>query len=136
MSSRLRDRSRRVVIAALMMFGMTGGCTGYVNIPPDQFEASTHDEYLSHRIRTKTTEYIVHRFSFTDSTLVISELSPADTRYRLEKPPIVVPRNDIESLAGVKDSKTTPFVVGIVAGALVMTVLWLAAEYGAGGGAR
>ena len=109
------------VVALLMIAIIMSGCGGHVEVPREQFEAATHDEFLSHRIRTKRTEYIAHHFSLTDSTLVITELAPADTRYRLERPPFIVPRDEIESIAGVKSKEYVPYIV--VGTALVGTFL-------------
>jgi hypothetical protein len=114
--------SLKPVFAVLMIVLVAVGCTGHVEVPREEFEAATHDEFQSHRIRTKTTEYIAHRFSFTDSTLVITQLAPADTRYRLERPPFVISRGEIESISGVKDNMVAPVVaIGIGLG-LVATI--------------
>ncbi len=116
-------RTRRVkpVFSILTLVFMVAGCGGHVEIPREQFEAASHDGFLSHRIRTAKTEYVAVRFSFTDSTLVINELAPADTRYRLERPPFIIPRNDVGSIAGVKNNDTAPVVaIGIAFGLIVI----------------
>ncbi len=106
-----------VLAIALMLIG----CGSQVEIPREQFEAAAHDGFLSHRIRTAKTEYVAQHFSFTDSTLVITELAPADTRYRLERAPFIIPRSDIVSIAGVKNNETAPAVaVGIAVGLILI----------------
>jgi len=113
--------SLKQVFAVPMIVLMAGGCTGHVEIPREEFEAAAHDEFQSHRIRTANTEYVAHRFSFTDSTLVIRELAPADTRYRLEQPPFIVRRDEIQSIAGVTNNTVAPIVaIGIALGLVVI----------------
>ena len=98
------------------MFALiVSNCTGHVEIPREQFEAASHDDFQSHRIRTKKTEYIAEAFSLTDSTLVISRLAPADTRYRHEKPPFAIPRDAVVSIAGVQSKGYVPIIaIGVV----------------------
>ncbi|HET6349451.1 MAG TPA: hypothetical protein VFH88_10260 [Candidatus Krumholzibacteria bacterium] len=122
----LNTLAQRSAAFALLALVFTSGCTGHVEIPREQFEAATHDDYLSHRIRTKRGgEYVVQRFAFTDSTLVISTLSPADARYRGARLPIILPRSDVESVAGVKSNGWVPIVVvGFTATMIALLVVW------------
>ena len=120
---------RRVIarlLASLSIVLMLSGCGGgHVEIPREQFEAASHDGFVSHRIQTAKTEYVARRFSFTDSTLVITELAPADTRYRLERPPFAIPRSDVVSIAGVKNNDTAPVVAIGIAAFLIVTIVTL-----------
>jgi hypothetical protein len=101
--------------------------SGAVDVPREQFEAASHDASASHVIRVKNgTEYVATQFSFTDSTLVVAALSPSDYLYKSRRVPIIVPREDIVSIAPVKSSKIVPVVVVLSAAALVIGLgYWL-----------
>ena len=121
-----RTRWVKPVLSILTLVVFVGGCGGgHVEIPHEKFEAASYDGFLSHRIRTAKTEYVAVRFSFTDSTLVITELAPADTRYRLERPPFTIPRSEVVSIAGVKNNDTAPVVAIGIAVFLIVTIATL-----------
>ena len=102
-------RTGVVLIAALLA---TSGCTKAVDVPRDRFEMAGATPETTHRIRMKgNAEYTARWFSVTDSTLVITELSPADPNYRLLRPPIILPLDDVESVSRLESNDVVPIVI-------------------------
>jgi hypothetical protein len=116
----------------------TSGCSRAVVIPREQVAAEEYRKPGSYRIRLHGwNEYYAKRFSMTDSTvvtdstLVISVLSPADPKYRLAPLPITVRLDDVDSMARLEGREWTPLVV--LAVVVTATVLLYLAFGGYGG---
>lgn len=108
----------------------TNGCTRAVDVPRAQFEAASRDGSVTHRIRLKkNAEYMVRQFSVTDSTIVVTQLSPSDANYRLARLPIVIPLDEVDSIARAEPRKWVPFVVVGAGIALAVTVVAIAASF-------
>jgi hypothetical protein len=75
------------------------------------------------------TEYAVRRFTATDSTIVIDDLSPSDVRFGAADLPIVVSRNDVRS---VERAEGPSFL--LVGGFMALGILLIAALAGFSGG--
>jgi len=105
-------------------------CTKYVDVPRDQY-GDTPRPVGSYRIRMKVnTEYVAYLFSVTDSTLVISRLSPLDQGDRQGQLPITLRLDDVESVARVEPSKAAPIVVISVVVALIALVAYGQSAFG------
>jgi hypothetical protein len=110
-----------VLIATLLA---TSGCTKTIDVPRDQYEeVSLHPEG-SYRIRMKAnTEYLAYQFSVTDTTLVISRLSPLDDGDRKEQLPITLRLDDVESVARVETNHAASIVIIAAGFAIVALVI-------------
>lgn len=102
------------VISLILIAFMAAGCSQAIDIPRSQIGDPAYREPGSYRIRVKgREEYLVRRFSVTDSTVVIEELMPADERYRFERAalPMTVPRSNVSSIVIIEAQKKTTFAV-------------------------
>ena len=72
-------------------------------------------------------EYLVKRFSVTDSTVVIEELSPGDERFRMGRGqlPYVISWDRVESIARVKINPMGTAAIVLTVGLLVSFIVWL-----------
>jgi len=96
-------------------------CTKGVEIPRADIDDPKYREEGSYRIRMKGwEEYLVKRFSVTDSTLVIEELSSGDERFRMgrENLPYVLPLSQVVSVGRVKTNVPGTLAIVLVVGAL------------------
>ena len=121
--------SRR--FCALLIAGLlaAASCTKYIDVPRDQYDDTRPAG--SYRIRMKAnTEYVAYLFSVTDSTLVISRLSPLDEGDRERELPITLRLDDVESVALVEPSKTAPIVMISVFAALIGLLIWGSIAFG------
>ena len=92
----------------LLLLAMSG-CTKTIEVPPGQFEQASWIDDATHRIRTTNDkEYMAKRFYVTDSTLVVWELSPAHSTYRVERVPITLPLDEVQSVAQVESNNVVP----------------------------
>jgi len=77
----MRSHRRAVCVALIAL--MATGCTKAVEIPRADIDDAKYREPGSYRIRLHgRQEYLVRRFSVTDSTVVVEELMPGDERFR------------------------------------------------------
>lgn len=89
----------RRAIGSFMIALMATGCSRTVNVPLDQVD-SVRDPKARHRIHMDDgSEYAVRRFTATDSTIVIDDLSPTDARFGTAKLPITLSRENILSVS-------------------------------------
>lgn len=105
---------------------MLSACTKAIDVPAEQFEAASKDNSNTYRIRLKrNAEYRVQQFALTDSTVVISMLSPADQSYKTTPLPLVLSRDEIESIARTESSNVVPLVVvGATFTMIILLQLW------------
>jgi len=90
------------VAAVILIASMTAACTKAVVIPRADWADYEKRIEGSYRIRlTSREDYLVRRFSTTDSTVVIEEMLPGDERYRTRRTelPIAIPLSEVESIA-------------------------------------
>jgi hypothetical protein len=107
-----------VVSAALV----ATGCSRTVNVPLNQVQ-SVRDPQARHRIHMiDGTEYAVRRFTATDSTIVIDDLSPSDTRFDSASLPIVLSRANVQSVTRAEGPH-----MWVVAGFMVLGVFLIVA---------
>jgi hypothetical protein len=110
-----------LVIALLLL----GGCSRAVEIPPGQVDDPQYQAVGSYRIRLQgREEYLVRRFSVTDSTVAIEELHPSDQRFRFgrEKLPITVARERVLSVSIMKPDILMTTLAGVGVAALAYFV--------------
>jgi hypothetical protein len=105
------------------------GCSKAVEIPRADIDDPQYREPASYRIRLKGwEEYMVQRFSVTDSTIVIEELMPSDERYRYGRSslPINVQKDQVTSVVKIQaNEKTTFAVVAASAIAVAVFISWM-----------
>ena len=92
-------------IAVLMITAMVAGCSKAVDIPREDIDDVKYREPGSYRVRLEGRhEYLVKRFTVTDSTVVIEELLPADERFRLERAslPITLSSDEVQSVSTMR----------------------------------
>jgi hypothetical protein len=123
-ATRYLKRALSILLVALT----ATGCSKAVEIPRADIDNPKYHEPASYRIRMKGwEEYLVKRFTVTDSTIVIEELMPSDERYRFKRSslPIEVPRDDVTSIAEIQaQEKTTFAVVAVTAIAIATLISW------------
>ena len=123
---------RRAAALALIAVVVTG-CSKAVEIPRADIDDPKYREPGSYRIRTEGwNEYLVSRFSVTDSTIVIEGLLPSDERFRTGRNelPISVPRGEIASISQLETDRlmTTAILIPITLVAVI--VGWFIVEGG------
>lgn len=94
-------------IAVFLIALTASGCTTAAEIPRSDVDNPAYREVGSYRIRQKgRKEYLVSRFSVTDSTVVVEALLPVDERYRMGRAdlPIVIPLDEVTQIARTKTS--------------------------------
>jgi len=72
-------------------------------------------------------EYMARRFSLTDSTLVVAELSPSDANYSLARLPVTLRLDDVQSIARVESNNVVP--IGVIGVCFLLVVLVTAAPH-------
>lgn len=105
---------------------MLTGCSKAVELRRADMDDAKYREPGSYRIRLKgREEYLVRRFSVTDSTMVIEELMPADERYRPWRAnlPVTVPLTDITSFAQLETDYVVSAGVGILMASVILAIL-------------
>jgi hypothetical protein len=113
------------VLAGLMALG----CSRAVNIPSDQVDDLRWHQPGTYRIRLHgREEYLVRRYTVTDSTVVVEELHPSDERYRFHRTevPITIPLSRVESIARLETNRPVTALLLVTAGAAAAFVVWLA----------
>jgi hypothetical protein len=108
---------------------LLSGCSKAVIIPQEDIAKEQYRARGDYRIRLQHwNEYHAHKFSVTDSTLVIEELDKGDDRYKVMKHdmPITVPLEDVASVAIYEGTNwwVTGAAIGIVAAGIGFFV-WL-----------
>lgn len=117
---------RRSLTVILVVTLIVAGCTKAVDVPREQFEATSHAPTGLHTIRTTDgSVYTVLRFSVTDSTLVIQSLDQSDGRYKKVALPIVLLLGDVESME-TRDWRDRMFFVLVGLGVVVFIVVGIA----------
>ncbi len=124
---KLSTSARRGLALVLIAFLMTG-CTKAVEIPPADIDKPEYRWPGSYRIRVTThEEFLVRKFSTTDSTIVVEQLLSTDERYGSAKQPlpIVIPRANVASIAAISKSPSTGGIVigGVIIGLAVFLIL-------------
>lgn len=100
------------------------GCSRTVDVPMNDLE-SVHDRKARHHVSMwDGSQYSVRQFTVTDSTLVIDDLSPSDTRKGAVNEPIVLPR---DSIASVERLEGKPHVI---LGSFVLVMVGLIIGFG------
>lgn len=120
-------------IAVLMIAVMVSGCSKAVDIPREDIDDAKYREPGSYRIRLKGwDEYLVKRFTTTDSSVVIEELLPSDERFRMgrEELPQEISLSQVSSVSRMETNVPLTFAVSLVLGA----VGWLIGSMIASGG--
>jgi hypothetical protein len=85
-------------------------CSRTMEVPREQFEAAASEKGVAHCITTGGgEEYLVTRFSVVDTTLIIEQLRPDDTRHHEVALPITLPINDVETIARI-ESRSHPVI--------------------------
>lgn len=118
---------RRGIALLLTVFTMTG-CTTGAEISRAYIDDPKYREPGNYRIRVEGwEEYLVKRFSVTDSTVVIEELSPGDERFRMGRGqlPYVISWDRVESIARVKINPMGTAAIVLTVGLLVSFIVWL-----------
>src|SRR5678809_283767 len=90
---------RRPPIATVLVVLLLLGCSHAVYLPRYEWNAEEYRKPGSYLIRVHGGKnYNTHRFSMTDSTVVIDELLVIDDLYKMMRHdmPIVVPLKDVE----------------------------------------
>ena len=85
-----------IVVLALV------GCSRAVEIPANNLESVRDPKQRHHVVMKDGSLYSVRRFTVTDSTLVLDDLSPTDVRKGVAAEPIVVPRDSVASVAKIE----------------------------------
>ena len=105
------------------------GCSKAVEIPRSEIANEEYREPGSYRIRMKGwEEYLVTRFSVTDSTVVIEELSPSDERFRFQREslPMTLPLSEVSSISRKETREKTMFLIVTLSAVAVATFIsWL-----------
>ncbi len=110
----------RRAIATVPFIVALAGCTKTVDVPIDDLE-SVHDRKARHHVNmVDGSQYSVRQFTVTDSTLVIDDLSPTDSRKGVVNEPITVPRDSIASVERLEGGQYLIF--GTVALAAVLLI--------------
>jgi hypothetical protein len=118
--------SRRVLSVAVIVLTVMG-CSKSVNVPLDQVE-SVQDRKARHRIHVRDgDEFAVRRFTVTDSTIVIDDLSPTDIRFDAVDLPIVLRRSDVVAIERVEGRGQLFFIV-IPAAVVLLLIGWATAS--------
>lgn len=117
-------RGLSLILIALLMTG----CSKAVEIPREDITKPEYREPGVYRIRLHgIDEYIAERFSVTDSTIVIEQLSKSDERYRVEREtlPVTVPIENVESVSRleVNEGLTYGFIFGTCA--IIGLIIWV-----------
>src|SRR5262245_4437731 len=115
-------------VALLLIACMMTGCSGAVEIPRNEIDDPKYREPGNYRIRVKGwEEYLVKRFSVTDSTVVIEELSPGDERFRMgrEKLPFVIASDQVVSISKVKINTMGTAMIVLAVGLFAGFIVWL-----------
>ena len=118
----------RSAIAVLLTVFIMTGCTTGAEIPRRYIDDPKYREPGNYRIRVKGwNEYFVKRFSVTDSTVVIEELSPVDERFRMgrEGLPYTISWDQVESISRVKTSTVGTAAIVVVVGLFVSFIVGL-----------
>ncbi len=112
-----------IALSALLFVSSTAtGCTKATEIPRTRIGDPTYREDGSYRIRLHgRQEYLVRRFSVTDSTVVVEELMPGDERFRTgrEKLPTSIPLDEVESISRTETNVWLTTVVVLSAGLII-----------------
>lgn len=119
-----RFRKPAVLVALLLV-----ACSRAAEIPRDQVGAEEYRKPGSYRIRLHGwNEYYARRFSMTDSTVVIEELTQSDDRYKLMRHdmPIVIPLADVVSISEMQSTWVTKPLLITSAVLVVATILIIA----------
>jgi hypothetical protein len=96
-------------LALILTAFLVTGCSGTKQVPREEFEAVSRQPLSFHQIfMADGSSYKFRKFSVTDSTLVIRELSKSDERYGKADLPIILPLADVESME-TKDARETGF---------------------------
>jgi hypothetical protein len=118
-----RSSLSRIIASALIALTLTG-CSRTIDVPREQFEATSRRPDTTHRISMTDGEtYIATEFSLNDSTLVIEKLHPQDTRYGTTAPPISLPLATVQSIKRIDEGPNWYIAVPAI-GAFVL-VAWL-----------
>ena len=104
----------RQAVSLVLIALLVTGCSRAVEIPREQIDDPVYQHPGSYRIRLDgQEEYLVRRFSVTDSTVVIQELHPSDERYRFGRKdlPVTVPRAAVSSISRMETKHGLTFAV-------------------------
>jgi hypothetical protein len=118
----------RGVIASVLLVAIATGCSKAVEIPRDDIADAKYREPGSYRIRLKGwDEYLVKRFSVTDSTVVIEELLPSDEQFRMgrESLPTAISRDDVVSISRMQTNVAMTAVVLIPMAIIGYFIGWM-----------
>lgn len=100
---------------------MLAGCSQTTSIPRNDLDNPKYQKSSSYRVRVRDeTVYLVRTFAVTDTTLLISELSPHSSPNAKHDMPIVLPLAEVESVENV-EARTWPlYAFGFVVALLVV----------------
>jgi hypothetical protein len=116
-------RALRRTIAIVLLASIATGCSKTVNVPLDQVE-SVQDRKARHHIHMSNgDEYAVRRFTVTDSTIVVDDLSPTDVRFETIDLPIVLRRSDVTAIERA-EGRGQVFFIAVPATFVVVAVIW------------
>lgn len=124
----LRITLRRVTSLTLIAL-MATSCSRAVEIPSEQIDDPVYQQPGSYRIRLDgREEYLVRRFTVTDSTVVIQELLPSDQRYRFGRQniPVTVPRAAVKSISRMETNHGLTFGLLTASALLIALFVYLA----------
>jgi hypothetical protein len=119
----------------LLIALLATGCSKAVEIPRTEIDDPAYREPGSYRIRVQgREEYLVRRFSISDSTIVVEELLPSDERFRTEREdlPTSIPLVQVESISRMETNGLLTAVVLtpiVIVGALMV---WFILDQGGG----
>src|SRR5262245_1651602 len=91
-------RVRKGTVGIALIGILASACARTVEYPRDDFETASRDDRPRIVMMTDGSQYIVQKFSLTDSTLVVEDLSSTDSRFKQVDWPIPVPFTEVPSI--------------------------------------